>query len=212
METILFFTINKESGKIVLLRCQLRCIPMQSPPEKPRLAWAVTGSGHYLEECLDIIRDLDGVDLFYSRAGEEVIRMYGHDPKAVNGDGRTYHDRAASSPPVGLFYRGDYHTLVVAPATSNTVAKMVLGLSDTLVTNVYAQAGKCRIPSIILACDTEPEMDTPAPDRIVKVWPREVDLAHTHKLRSFEATTVVENPEKLLAAIKLRLAELDNNG
>jgi len=87
-----------------------------------------------------------------------------------------------------------------------------LCLSDSLVTNVYAQAGKCRIPSIILACDTEPEMDTPAPDRIVKVWPREVDLAHTHKLRSFEATTVVENPQKLLAAIKVRLSELESNG
>jgi len=181
---------------------------MQSRPEKPRLAWAVTGSGHYLEECLDIIRDLEDVDLFYSRAGEEVIRMYGHDPKTVNSKGRIYRDRAASSPPVGLFYRGDYHTLVVAPATSNTVAKMVLGLSDTLVTNVYAQAGKCRIPSIVLACDTEPEMDTPAPDRIVKVWPREIDLACTHKLRSFEATTVVENPDKLLAALCVRLDEI----
>ena len=182
---------------------------MQAKPEKPRLAWAITGSGHYLEECLNIIRDLDDVDLFYSRAGEEVIRMYGHDPKEINGSGRGYRDRAASSPPVGLFYRGDYHTLVVAPATSNTVAKMVLGLSDSLVTNVYAQAGKCRIPSIVLACDTEPEMDTPAPDRIVKVWPREVDLAHTHKLRSYEATTVVENPAKLLAALQLRLDELN---
>jgi dihydromethanopterin reductase (acceptor) len=181
---------------------------MQARPEKPRLAWAVTGSGHYLDECLDIIRDLDGVDLFYSRAGEEVVRMYGHDPKVINNDGRVYRDRAASSPPVGLFYRGDYHTLVVAPATSNTVAKMVLGLSDSLVTNVYAQAGKCRIPSIVLACDTEPEMDTPAPDRVVRVWPREIDLAHTHKLRSYDATTVVENPEKLLAALKLRLAEV----
>jgi len=98
----------------------------------------------------------------------------------------------------------------VAPATSNTVAKMVLGLSDTLVTNIYAQAGKCRIPSIVLACDTEPELDTPAPDRIVRLWPRTVDLEHTHKLRSFEATTVVENPEKLLAALQLRLDELKN--
>ncbi len=178
---------------------------MSTPPEKPRLAWAVSGSGHYLEECLDIVRELEDVDLFYSRAGEEVIRMYGHDPKAINSKSRTYHDRAASAPPVGLFYRGDYHTLVVAPATSNTVAKMVLGLSDTLITNVYAQAGKCRIPSIVLACDTEPEMDTPAPDRIVKVWPRAVDLEHTRKLRMFEATTVVETPEKLLSAIQLRL-------
>ena len=181
---------------------------MQTAPERPRLAWAVTGSGHYLDECLEIIRDLEDVDLFYSRAGEEVVRMYGHDPKAINNEGRVYRDRAASSPPVGLFYRGDYHTLVVAPATSNTVAKMVLGLSDSLVTNVYAQAGKCRIPSIVLACDTEPEMETPAPDRLVKVWPREIDLAHTHKLRSYDATTVVENPEKLLVALKLRLAEV----
>ena len=171
---------------------------MRSASEKPRIAWGITGSGHYLEECLDIIRNLDNVDLFYSRAGEEVIRMYGHDPKTINNKSRVYRDRAASSPPVALFYQGDYHTFVVAPATSNTVAKMVLGLSDTLVSNIYAQAGKCLIPSIILACDTEPEMDTLAPDRVVKVWPRKIDLAHTHKLRSYEATTVVENPEKFI--------------
>ena len=181
---------------------------MQARPDKPRLAWAVTGSGHYLDECLEIIRDLEDVDLFYSSAGEEVLRMYGHDPKAINKQGRVYRDRAASSPPVGLFYRGDYHTLVVAPATSNTVAKMVLGLSDSLVSNVYAQAGKCGIPSIVLACDTEPEMDTPAPDRIVKVWPRKIDLEHTHKLATYEGTTVVENTEKLLSALKIRLDEV----
>ena len=181
---------------------------MQARPDKPRLAWAVTGSGHYLDECLEIIRDLEDVDLFYSSAGEEVLRMYGHDPKAINKQGRVYRDRAASSPPVGLFYRGDYHTLVVAPATSNTVAKMVLGLSDGLISNVYAQAGKCGIPSIVLACDTEPEMDTPAPDRIVKVWPRKIDLEHTHKLATYEGTTVVENPEKLLSALKIRLDEV----
>lgn len=182
---------------------------MQSAPDRPRLAWAVSGSGHYLDECLEIISDLDDIDIFYSRAGEEVLRMYGHDPKKINNSSRVYRDRAASAPPVGLFYRGDYHTLVVAPATSNTVAKMVLGLSDTLVTNVFAQAGKCRVPIIVLACDSEPEMDTPAPDRMVRLWPREVDLGYTHKLRSFEATTVVENPERLLAALKLRLEEIN---
>ena len=181
---------------------------MQARPDKPRLAWAVTGSGHYLDECLEIISGLEDVDLFYSRAGEEVLRMYGHDPKVINKQGRVYRDRAASSPPVGLFYRGDYHTLVVAPATSNTVAKMVLGLSDGLISNVYAQAGKCGIPSIVLACDTEPEMDTPAPDRIVKVWPRKIDLEHTHKLATYEGTTVVEDPDELLSVLKIRLDEV----
>lgn len=61
---------------------------MQARPDKPRLAWAVTGSGHYLDECLEIIRDFQDVDLFYSSAGEEVLRMYGHDPKAINKQGR----------------------------------------------------------------------------------------------------------------------------
>lgn len=181
---------------------------MQAKPEQPRLAWAITGSGHYLDECLEIVRSLDNVDLFYSRAGEEVIRMYGHDPKALNSKARVYRDRAASAPPVGLFYRGDYHSLVVAPATSNTVAKMCLGISDTLVTNVFAQAGKCRIPTIVLACDTEPELDTPAPDRIVKVWPRSIDLEHTNKLRSFEATTVVDSADELAQVLMKRLKEV----
>ena len=51
-------------------------------------------------------------------------------------------------------------------------------------------------------------MDTPAPDRIVKVWPRKIDLEHTHKLATHEGTTVVENPEKLLSAMKIRLDEV----
>jgi flavoprotein len=78
------------------------------------------------------------------------------------------------------------------------------------VTNIYAQAGKCRIPSIVLACDSEPEMDTPAPDRIVRVWPREVDLEHTRKLKTFEATTVVDDADQLMSALKARLADVQD--
>ncbi len=44
---------------------------------KPRLAWAITGSGHYIEECLDFLLTLDDVDLYLSQAAEEVIKMYG---------------------------------------------------------------------------------------------------------------------------------------
>ena len=38
---------------------------------------------------------------------------------------RVLHDKTASSVPIGGFYHGVYHTVVVAPATSNTVAKCV---------------------------------------------------------------------------------------
>ena len=110
--------------------------------------------------------------------------------------------------PVGLFYEGVYHTLVLAPATSNTVAKCVFGISDTLATNVFAQAGKCRVPAIVFACDTAPELETEAPKGMVKVYPREIDLKNTERLKSFESTVVVESLEDLKTALGRRRREL----
>jgi flavoprotein len=173
----------------------------------PRWGWALTGSGHFFKECLAMIRDLDEVDLFVSKAAAEVVRMYRQDfslPKSA----RVYRDVTASAPPVGNFYYGVYHTLVLAPATSNTVAKCVFGISDTLATNVFAQAGKCRVPAIVFACDTAPELETEAPKGMVKVFPRRIDLDNTERLKSFEATDVVETLPELEQALARRKREL----
>jgi flavoprotein len=97
-----------------------------------------------------MIRELEEIDLFVSKAAAEVLRMYKQDfglPKSA----RIVRATTASAAPVGLFYYGTYHTLVLAPATSNTVAKCVFGISDNLATNVFAQAGKCRVPTIVFA-------------------------------------------------------------
>ena len=112
----------------------------------PRWAWAITGSGHFFTETLDMVRALGDVDLFVSRAAAEVVRMYKTGLNLPKGC-QVFHDNTASAAPVAMFYHGVYHTVVVAPATSNTVAKCVVGISDTLVTNVFAQAGKCRVPA-----------------------------------------------------------------
>jgi flavoprotein len=125
---------------------------------------------------------------------------------------RIFRDTAASAPPVGYFYYGVYHTLVVAPATSNTVAKFVYGISDTLATNVFAQAGKCRVPSIVFACDTAPELETEAPKGMVKVFPRRIDLENTARLKAFEGTRVVEALAELEQALMLRKNELERHG
>lgn len=172
-----------------------------------RWAWALTGSGHFFTECLEMMGELPDLDIFVSRAAAEVVRMYKSELKLGAGV-RVYRDTTASAAPVGNFYRGFYHTLILAPATSNTVAKCVCGISDTLATNVFAQAGKCRVPAIVFACDTAPEHDTQAPDRMVKVFPRRIDLDNTARLKSFEATAVVESLDELKGAIVRRKAEL----
>ena len=171
-----------------------------------RLAWAITGSGHYLRESLAILEKLKNVDVFLSKAAAEIIQQYGFQEQLINTGHRVYQDKTASSVPVELFYHGKYHTLVIAPATSNTIAKMAYGFSDSLVTNLYAQAGKTRVPSIVFACDTAPELESEAPrENLVKVYPRVIDLDNVNKLKAFEATTVVDDMQSLNASIQARL-------
>ncbi len=171
-------------------------------PDKPRIAWAITGSGHYLKECLELVQQRDDVDLFLSRAGAEVLSIYDIDLKSLRQRITCFRDTTASASPVGLFYHGHYERLVIAPATSNTVAKMVWGVADTLVTNIYAQAGKCRIPSIVFACDTAPVMETEAPDGKVMVYPRRIDLENVERLREFELTRVATSFTELANALE----------
>ena len=170
----------------------------------PRWGWALTGSGHFFNESS------------ISRANWSMSTSSSAKPPAkfcasISKSSicrRPPEDSAASSPQVGYFYHGVYHTLVVAPATSNIVAKFVYGISDNLASNVFAQAGKCRVPSIVFACDTAPELETRSPDGVVKVFPRRIDLENFEKLKSFEATHVAESLSELKELIARRRSDL----
>lgn len=182
------------------------------PPAERRCAWVLTGSGHFLRESLDIALALPAVDLFLSRAAEEILPMYGWPlgqlRQALGAGGRLLRETNYSSVPVGLLYRGRYHSVVLAPATSNTVAKCVIGLSDSLATNMVAQAGKCRIPCIVFACDTEPVVVTKSPHDWVTLRPRRLELDNVERLRAIDWCQVVCSPAELEAALASRLQAL----
>ena len=178
---------------------------------KQRLAWAITGSGHYLRESLALLTTLENVDIFLSKAAAEIIRQYGYQSLLDATNHKVYQDKTASSVPVELFYEGLYYTLVIAPATSNTIAKMTYGFSDSLITNLYAQAGKTRVQSIVFACDTAVELESEAPrNNLVNVYPRKIDLDNVKKLSTFEYTQIVENISSLQQAISMRLSGISN--
>ena len=181
---------------------------MADVPAGRRFAFAITGSGHYLDESLAIAARLPDLDLYLSAAAEEVLPMYGHTLEALKQRFRIFRDKTASAVPVGALYEESYHTLIVAPATSNTVAKCALGISDTLPTNMFAQAGKLGIPSLVFACDTEPVVVTKAPHDWVTLRPRRIELANVDRLRDIEHCRVVTTPAELEAALGARLAEL----
>ena len=151
---------------------------------------------------------LPQVDLFLSAAGEEVLEIYGSTLESLRPRFRIFRDKTASGVPVGMLYDDVYHTVVVAPATSNTVAKCALGISDTLPTNMFAQAGKLSIPGIVFACDTEPVVITKAPHDWVTLRPRRIELDNVERLRQIDHCQVVTSPAELEAALAARLHDL----
>jgi dihydromethanopterin reductase (acceptor) len=166
--------------------------------DEKRIAWAITGAGHALEDCVEALLKLESADVFLSRASEEVLRIYRLDARLDASGVRIYREKSASSPLVGRLFGGAYRILVIAPATSNSVAKFVHGISDTLVTNFFAQAGKSRVPILVYPTDLAPEMDSVGPrGESVKVFPRAIDLQNTHRLRAFAGVRVVSSREEL---------------
>lgn len=141
-----------------------------------RIGWAFTGAGHLLSQSVEVMEELakyHDITVFLSNAGEEVLKMYGlYERVTVITGGRykelaTDSDQRFSFPISGRLSLGKYDLLIVSPATANTVAKIVYGISDTLVTNAVAQAGKGKVKTFVVPVDTEEgDIDTVLPSKL----------------------------------------------
>jgi flavoprotein len=179
-----------------------------SPPRRSRFAWCITGSGHFLEESMALAARLPDVDLFLSAAAEEVLEIYRIPIESLKPRFRVFRDKTASGVPVGMLYDDVYHSVVIAPATSNTVAKCAFGISDSLPTNMFAQAGKLGIPGIVFACDTEPVVVTKSPHEWVTLRPRGVEFENVERLKAIAFAQVVSSADELEKALDDRLQVL----
>lgn len=141
-----------------------------------RIAWAITGAGHFLRETFDVFKKLKEatpdlkITAFVSGAGEEVIRMYGlaDDLSSISPGGYLEErffgrEQGASIPKAGRFLLQKYDALVVSPATSNTAAKIAYGIADTIVTNAVAQAVKGGVPVFIVPVDIAGTIESKMP-------------------------------------------------
>ena len=164
-----------------------------------RIAWGITGAGHFLEPCVKLILSHGKADVFFSAAGLEVAKLYGlYNPLRERGH-TLFSDADAASFPLTRLYGGRYDLVVIAPATSNSVAKMVLGISDSLVTNLFANAGKCRVPAVVLPCDSKSGelTSTTHKGKEISVYVRPLDQQNTEALARHEGVVVVDTPARL---------------
>jgi dihydromethanopterin reductase (acceptor) len=141
-----------------------------------KLAWGITGAGHFLRESFEVFKKLKKstpdlkVTTLVSRAGEEVVRMYGlENDLNIISDGSYLEEifleseQGASVSKTGRFLLGKYDALIISPATSNTTAKIACGIADTLITNAVAQAAKGGVPVYIVPVDIAGEIESRMP-------------------------------------------------
>ncbi|MFX0162687.1 MAG: dihydromethanopterin reductase (acceptor) [Candidatus Hodarchaeota archaeon] len=133
--------------------------------KKVRLAWGITGAGHFLQDSFELMSSIKkelnaDMTIFISRAGREVIRMYGLlDTLLELADGSHFNesffeeDQGASFPKAARLSIGEYDALIVSPTTTNTVAKILQGIADTLVSVCVSHAMKGDVPVIIVPTD-----------------------------------------------------------
>ncbi len=133
-----------------------------------RVLWCITGSGSFIHEVVELIAELKrmGVEVrvCLSRAGEEVAKIYGvlDDLQALGI--AVIRERSRSGAEVaGDVAMGKYSAVVLAPATSNTVSKVVIGVADTLPTIAASQALKRGIPLLVLPSDYAESVPTTYP-------------------------------------------------
>lgn len=167
-----------------------------------RIAWAITGSGDQMIETYNTMVDLKkrtGVEtmVFLSKEGETVMKWY-HLWDKIQRDFPNFKTDAGPNSPfiAGPLQMGYYDFLLVAPATANTVAKIVHGIADTLVTNAVSQTAKGSTPIYILPVDQKRgTVKTSAPTgRTFELTMREIDVTNSEKLAQMENITLLKSP------------------
>lgn len=170
-----------------------------------RIVWGITGAGDLLQEVVDELQKLSDagkveITTCLSKAGHTVVRMYKLTERIEKTSKRVLIEQDANTPfIVGSLQLGRFHSLLVAPATGNTVAKIVYGIADTLITNAVAQAQKAGVPIYVLPVDQRlGEIVTRLPSGELKTLTmRDVDVENVRKLKAMKGIALLETPRDI---------------
>jgi archaeoflavoprotein AfpA len=173
-----------------------------------RIAWGITGSGDKIEEIYSVMEkicqnhsDVE-IRVFISKAGEQVLRWYKLFDKLKNSYQKLYVEINSNAPFLaGEVQVGKYDLMLIAPATSNSVAKMALGIGDTMLTNAASMAMKSSIPIYILPSDYEVGVTTTklpnGKDLEMKIL--EKDVNHVKSLEKHDNVYILRDPQEIIS-------------
>lgn len=183
-----------------------------------KVAWGITGSGDRLKETVEVmkrIRDLYPeieIRVYLSKAGQQVL-LYYKLMDYLKSNFKVWTEVNANVPFLaGMLQSGKFDFLLIAPATSNTVAKIAMGIADTLLSNSAIMALKAFVPVYIMPSDyREGIVETELPDgRKMKLRIRKEDVEHVEKLSKMDGVFIIKSPEEIFRVFEKHFGKKQN--
>jgi archaeoflavoprotein AfpA len=180
--------------------------------KKRKVAWGITGSGDRLVETVEIMKEIkeqyqNDVDIviYLSKAGDQVVKYYKLVTNLRQNFDKIWVEINPNSPFLaGQLQLGKFEFLLIAPATSNTVAKISMGIADSLLSNAAIMGLKAFVPFYVMPSDYEEGMTvTKLPDgRDMRLKIRKEDVEHVKKLADMDDVFILEKPEEIHQVFK----------
>ncbi len=133
---------------------------VEEKAKKHKVAWGITGGGDKIDEYIRIMKELKeqykntvDIHVFTSKAGEIVLKHYQLMNELKNSFKVMVELNSNSPFLAGWLQTHKYDFLLIAPATSNTVAKLATGIGDTLLTNSAIMSLKAFVPVYLAPTD-----------------------------------------------------------
>jgi len=165
------------------------------------LIWAITGTGYVLQESIDLMKELQenfGIKLtvILSKEGAAVVKWYKKWLALTEVVEKVKVEKTPNIPfYAGPLQLGKFDFFLCCPVSANTVAKIVHGIADTLITNCVAQAIKGGQIAYLFPSDQDIEpIVTSRPNGsplVLKI--RDIELENIRKLKSMEGIEVISD-------------------
>jgi archaeoflavoprotein AfpA len=175
--------------------------------KKRKVAWGITGAGDKIAEFIEVMKliqkdyaEIVEIQVFLSKAADQVLKYYRLEEDLKQNFSKVRIELNSNAPFLAAWMQmRKYEFLLIAPATSNTIAKIANGIGDTMLTNATIMSLKAFAPVYIAPTDyKEGTMYTKLPNgKEMKLRVRKEEVEQVKKLRRMEDLYVLEGPQKL---------------
>ena len=144
--------------------------------------------------------DVVDIDVYISKAADTMLKFYRLDEDVKKSFCKVMVEVNANSPFLAAWMQnGKYEFLLIAPCSSNSVAKIVNSISDTMLTNAAIMSLKAFRPVYVLPTDyKESVVYTKLPNgKEMKLRVRKEEADQVRKLEKMEDMHVLESVQKM---------------